>query len=120
MIPLQNPDKQHIGFLLAAGLPADFKSKSGAWDGKCVFMALPAKVELFDDPAFKALAAHKDAGEHRLHVNNDGSTLLAVATAPNGAQLFVELPASRLGAWGTRVGNTDTKMGYAVRVPERQ
>jgi hypothetical protein len=119
MIPLQNLDQQHIGFLLPAGLPADFTSAVGQWEGDCVFMALPTKPELFDDPAFRVLADHKDAGEHRIAVINDGSTISVLATAPTGAQLFVRLPASTPGAWGTRVATTDTQMGYAVRVTKR-
>jgi hypothetical protein len=43
MIPLQNLDEEHIGFLLPAGLPADFASTVGRWEGDCVFMALPAQ-----------------------------------------------------------------------------
>jgi hypothetical protein len=116
MIPLQNLDRQHIGFLLPAGLPTDFASAVGQWEGDCVFMVLPTKPELFDDPAFRVLADHKDAGEHRIAVSNDGSMISVLATAPTGAQLFVRLPASTPGAWGTRVATTDTQMGYAVRV----
>ncbi len=84
-----------------------------------MFMALPTKPELFDDPAFLVLADHKDAGEHRIAVSNDGSTLSVTATAPTGAQLFVRLPAAAPGAWGTRVASTDTQMGYAVRVTKQ-
>ena len=116
MIPLQNLNEQHIGFLLPAGLPTDFASTVGEWVGDCIFMALPTKPELFDDPAFRVLGEHKDAGEHRIAVRNDGATISVVATAPTGAQLFVRLPASAPGAWGTRGANTDTQMGYAVRV----
>jgi hypothetical protein len=119
MIPLQNNEQQHIGFLLPAGLPADFISSVGQWEGDCVFIALPTKPELFDDLAFRVLADHKDAGEHRIAVGNDGSTLSLVATAPTGAQLFVRLPASAPGAWGTRVATTETQMGYAVRITKR-
>lgn len=79
-------------------------------------MALPTKPELVDDPAFRVLVDHKDAGEHRVAVSNDGTTLSLVATAPTGAQLFVRLPVSTPGEWGTRVGSTDTPMGYAVRI----
>ncbi len=119
MIPLQNNHQQHIGFLIPAGLPPDFISSVGQWEGDCVFMALPTKPELFDDPAFRVLADHKDAGEHRIVVSNDGATLSVIATAPTGAQLFVRLPACALGEWGTRVATTDTQMGYAVRVTKR-
>lgn len=118
MIPLQNLDQEHIGFLLPAGLPADFTSTFGQWEGHCVFMALPTKVELFDDPAFGVLANHKNAGEHRIAVSNDGRTISVAATSPSGAQLFLQLPASGLGSWGTR-GATDTQLGYAVRVTRR-
>lgn len=116
MIPLENKHQQHIGFLLHAGLPADVLSRVGQWEGDCVFMALPMTPELFEDPAFLLLADHKDAGEHRIAVSNDGSTLSLVATAPHGAQLFVRLPAFASGVWGTRVADTDTQTGYAVRV----
>jgi hypothetical protein len=119
MIPLQNLDQQHIGFLLPAGLPADFASIDGQWVGDCVFIALPTKPELFKDPAFLVLADHQDAGEHRIAVSNDGSTISVVATAPAGAQLFIRLPATAPGAWGTRIATTDTQMGYAVRVAKR-
>jgi hypothetical protein len=119
MIPLQNLEQQHIGFLLPAGLPADFASTVGQWEGDCVFMALPTNPTLLDDPAFRVLADHKDAGEHRIAITNDGSTISVVATAPTGAQLFVRLPASAPGAWGTRIASTDTQMGYAVRVTKR-
>ena len=119
MIPIQNNDQQHIGFLLPAGLPADFISSVGEWAGDCVFMALPTKPELFEDPAFRVLADHKDAEEHRIKVRNDGSTLFVLATAPTGAQLFFRLPASELGTWGTRVAATDTQMGYALRVTKK-
>ena|SRR5688572_32162334 len=119
MIPLQNLDQEHIGFLLPAGLPADFTSAVGQWEGDCVFIALPTKPELFEDPAFRVLADHKDAGEHRISVRNDGSTIFVLATAPTGARLFVRLPASVLGAWDTGVAATDTQMGYAVRVTKR-
>src|SRR5688572_24490323 len=110
MIPLQNLDQEHIGFLLPAGLPADFTSAVGQWEGDCVFIALPTKPELFDDSAFRVLAAHKDAGEHRISVRNDGSAISVFATARTGAQLFVQLPASVRGTWGTRVAGTDTQM----------
>jgi hypothetical protein len=119
MIPLQNLDQQHIGFLLPAGLPADFAAIVGQWVGDCVFMALPTKPELFNDPAFLVLADHKDAGEHRIVVSNDGSTISVVATAPAGAQHIIRLPGSAPGAWGTRVATTDTQVGYAVRVTKR-
>ena len=119
MIPIQNNDQQHIGFILPAGLPADFISSVGEWEGDCVFMPLPTKPELFDDSAFRLLADHKNAGEHRIKVSNDGSTLFVVAIAPTGAQLFVRLPTSALGTWGTRVASTDTQLGYAVRVTKQ-
>jgi hypothetical protein len=119
MIPLQNLEQEHIGFLLLAGFPADFASAVDHWEGDCVFVALPTKPELFDDPAFRVLADHKDAGEHRVVVNNDGSTISALATAATGAQLFVRLPASAPGTWGTRIATTDTQLGYAVRVNSR-
>ena len=119
MIPLQNLDEQHIGFLLPAGLPAEFASTVGQWEGDCVFMALPTQLALLDDSAFRVLADHKDAGEHRIVVSNDGSTISVVATSPGGAQLFVRLPESGPGEWGTRISTTDTKMGYAVRVSKR-
>ncbi len=120
MIPLQNLDQQHLGFFLPAGLPADFISSVGKWEGDCVFMALPTNPEFFDDPAFLVLSDHKDAGEHRIEVSNDGSTLSLIATAPTGAQLFIRLPVSAPGEWGTRVATTDTRMGYAVRVTPRR
>ncbi|MBB5030568.1 hypothetical protein [Prosthecobacter vanneervenii] len=116
MIPLQNLNEEHIGFLLHAGLPDDFASALGQWKGDCVFMALPNQTELFDDSAFRVLAKHKDAGEHRIVVSNDGFTISVVATAPNGAQLFVRLPDSTLGAWGKLDDATETQMGHAVRV----
>ena len=119
MIPLQNLDQQHIGFLLPAGLPDDFASSVGQWDGDCVFMALPTQAALFDDPAFRVLADHKDAGEHRIAVTNDGSTISVLATAPTGAQLFIRLPDSTPGVWGTRGATTETQMGHAVRVSNR-
>ncbi len=84
-----------------------------------MFMALPTKPELFDDPAFHVLADHKDAGEHRIRVSNDGSSLWVIATASTGAQVFVELPVSAPGTWGTRVATTDTPLGFAVRVTKR-
>jgi hypothetical protein len=116
MIPLQNLDQQHVGFLLPAGLPADFASSVGQWEGFCVFMALPTEAELFDDPAFRVLADHKDAGEHRITVSNDGSTISVLAMARTGAQLFVRLPVSTPGEWGTRGSISERRMGYAVRV----
>jgi hypothetical protein len=116
MIPLQNLDQQHVGFLLPAGLPADFASSVGRWEGFCVFVALPTEEELFEDPAFRVLADHKDAGEHRITVSNDGSSISVLATARTGAQLFVRLPASTPGEWGKRGSTTDTTMGFAVRV----
>ena len=119
MIPLQNLQQQQIGFLLPAGLPDDFRPAVGEWEGDCIFMALPTQSELFDDPAFHVLADHKEAGEHRTRVSNDGSTLSAIALAPNGAELFVHLPDSGPGAWGTRAGSTGTQLGYAVRVSNR-
>lgn len=79
-------------------------------------MALPTEVTLFDDPAFRVLADHKDAGEHRIVVTNDGSTISVLATPPTGAQLFVRLPASAIGTWGTRSVTTEIQMGHAVRV----
>jgi hypothetical protein len=116
VIPLQNQSQQHIGFLLHSGLPLDFMSKVGDWEGECIFMALPAKSELFDDPAFAVLEGHKHAGEHRLAVTNDGETLSFLATAPTGAQLFVRLPKSPTGTWGTRAIETETLVGHAARV----
>lgn len=115
MIPLQNLSEQHIGFLLLAG-KIDFMSKVGAWEGDCVFMALPTKSELFEDPSFLVLSKHKAAGEHRFAMSNDGSKIRLVATAQDGAQLFAELPMSAPGIWGVRVAGVETKMGYAVKV----
>jgi hypothetical protein len=119
MIPLQNLHQQHIGFLLPAGLPDDYASATGHWEGDCIFMALPSEAALFDDAAYRVLTDHKDAGEHRIVVTNDGSTICAVATAPTGAQLFVRLPESMLGTWGTRNASIETQMGHAVRVSNR-
>ncbi len=79
-------------------------------------MALPTEVMLFDDPAFCVLADHKDAGEHRIVVTNDGSTIFVLTTPTTGAQLFVRLPASAPGTWGTQSATTEIQMGYAVRV----
>ena len=119
MIPLQNLQQRHIGFLLPAGLPEDYRTAAGAWEGDCVFMALPAQAELFTDPAYLALAAHQDAGEHRIHVTSDGTTLSLRAVAPSGASLFVRLPSSGLGEWGTGEGATEEQLGCAVRVSDR-
>jgi hypothetical protein len=112
-------DQRHIGFLLSSGLPDDFASSVGQWEGSCAFMALPTEATLFDDPAFCVLADHKEAGEHRIAVNNDGCTISVLATSPIGAQLFVRLPASVLGIWGTRSAITEIQMGHAVRVPKQ-
>jgi hypothetical protein len=82
-------------------------------------MALPTEATLFDDPAFRVLADHKDVGEHHIVVANDGSTISVLATPPTGSQLFVHLPASALGTWGTRSATTEIQMGYAVRVSKQ-
>jgi len=116
MIPLQNLNKEHIGFLLHAGLPDAFATTVGQWKGDCVIMALPTQPELFNDPAFLLLADHKDAGEHRITVTNDGSTIAIHAVATTGATLFIRLPQSGPGSWGTLVSGVETKMGNAVRV----
>lgn len=119
MIPLQNLNQQHIGFLLPAGLPDDFASAVGQWEGDCIFMALPTQASLFDDPAFRVLADHRDAGEHRIAVTNDGSTISLTATAPTGAQLFIYLPDLAPGTWGIRGADGETQLGHAVGVSER-
>ena len=119
MIPLQNLNQEHLGFLLPAGLPDDFIFTVGQWEGDCIFMALPSQAEFFDDPAFRVLAEHKDAGEHRITVANDGSTISVLATAPTGAQLFVRLSDSEPGVWGTHTVTVETRLGHAVKVSGR-
>jgi hypothetical protein len=116
MIPLQNLAGKHLGVLLTAGLPKDFLSCEGRWEGDCIFFALPTERGLFDDPVFCVLADHKDAGEHHIEVTNDGTTLSLLATAPTGQHFFVRLPNPGPGTWGERINGIDTPMGLAVRV----
>ncbi len=119
MIPLQNLAQQHLGFLLTAGLPDDFVSTIGRWEGEGIFVAVPTEAELFEDPAYQILAAHRDAGEHRLVVANDGVTIEVIATSPDGMEVFVRLPDSAAGVWGTRDGAAEIPMGHAVKVAKR-
>jgi hypothetical protein len=44
MIPLQNLDEQHIGFLLPAGLPADFASHRWPVGGRLCFHGTPGSA----------------------------------------------------------------------------
>lgn len=114
IIDLQNHDQEHIGFLLPADLPEEIEANVGQWQTDCIFMALPNDVRLFDDPGFLVLASHKDAGEHRLAVSNDGSTLAAIATAPTGQKLYVRSLPSGAAVWGSLEGGTETQRGWAV------
>jgi hypothetical protein len=121
MIPLQNLNQQHLGALLPAGVPDDYLTIPGEWSGECVFMALPTQAELFDDPAYRILDthSHRGLGEHRLHVVGDGVSVVLVATATDGSELFIRLPQVGLGAWGTRSDRIETRLGYAVRASNR-
>ena len=121
VIPLQNFQQQHLGALLPAGAPEDYLTTPGEWSGECVFMALPIQSELFDDPAYRVLDSHshRSRGEHRLRVVGDGASVTLVATAADGSELFIRLPQTGLGAWGTRADTTETQLGYAVRATAR-
>ena len=122
MIPLQNHRQQHLGACLMAGLPDDYASTAGIWEGDCVFMALPADPELLEDPSLFILRRHDhvEAGEHAITVTNDGSTVSLLATAPNGEQLFIRLPASGPGVWGLVTATGEEPLGHAVRVAKER
>ena len=119
MIPLQNFQQQHLGFLLLAGIPDSYRTAEGQWSGECVFMALPHEASLFDDPAYRVLDAHSHLhlGEHRLSVVNDGEVISMVAAAVDGSELFVRMPLADAGVWGIRGGITEAELGFAVKVP---
>ena len=112
-VPLLDLQQMHLGFMLVAGAPPDYPSTIGHWEAECILMGPPAEAQLIDEPAYAVIAEHHLAGEHRLAIVNDGTTVSFEAHSPDGAVLYLVIPHDALGEWGTQSGATRTRHGYA-------
>src|SRR5262249_41544694 len=112
-IPLLDLNKQHLGFMLVAGVPDDYPTTVGQWEADCVFMGSPREARLVDEPAFCVIAQHRAQGEHRVTIRNDGTIVSFEAHSPRGEIFYLIIPRDSLGEWGTQHNATRTKYGYA-------
>jgi hypothetical protein len=103
---IQNLDGDHIGFVLTH-FESDVSSP-GRYQGECVFIALPMKVELLNHPLTDRMYQHKFAGEHscKLSVSEveeeysiakDGVKPLRMVMGQDDGQIFDAVSNSAIG-----------------------
>lgn len=112
-IPLSNLQQEHLGFMLLAGIPDEYRNTEGQWEGDCVFIALPKEAHLFNDPGYLILAGHDHwgLGEHRVTIINDGIKVSYSAVGSDASIIYVSIPLNGVGEWGVIDRGSTTKLG---------
>ena len=113
---LTDANDDHLGFLLMADkeCPLDVDT----FEGDCVFMSLPERVELFDEEPYLILAEHEDAGEHRYRATRADENFELEISGPLSREILITLGLDGRGEWSIRDGAAVRKMGFCHRAAD--
>ena len=110
-IRLTDANDDQLGLLLVSGKECPFDADT--CEGRCVFLAHPNKVELFDEEPYQILQEHEDTGEQRYRSSRAGESVELEISGPLSRKILVTFGPGGSGEWGLRRGSVVKKMGFS-------